>query len=235
MEKIDEEGGFLRITDWHASDRPREKLVDKGRRALSDAELVAILIGSGTRKESAVAVAQKVLKLAANDLNDLAKLSLSDLQRINGIGQAKAISIVAALELGRRRKETPKKKVSRVLQSSDAFDELMPLMMDLPNEECWALLLNRGNKVVKTVQVAAGGFNQAAVDMKYLFSETLHHRAQGIILGHNHPSGRLKVSEADRQMTQKIKEAATILGLQLLDHLILCDHQYLSMADEGLL
>jgi DNA repair protein RadC len=223
------------ILSWAEEDRPREKLLLKGRAALSDAELLAILIGSGTSRLSAVDVCKLILQSAGHDLNELARFTVSELQKHKGIGQAKAISIVAALELGRRRKEAPRQEKPKIGSSADAFEQLRGDFMDLPHEEFRLLLLNRANQVMKKIQLSSGGVAGTVADPKLIFKHALDQLASGIILAHNHPSGNLKPSEADIRLTRKLKEAGSLLDLPILDHLICADDRYYSFADEGLL
>lgn len=232
MEDIEK---HLGIKAWAEEDRPREKLLLKGKTALSDAELIAILIGSGSRDETAVELSKRILSSASNNLNQLGKMSIVDLQKFKGIGEAKAISIAAALELGRRRKETDAVKRVKVTASSVVFENMREVMEDLPHEEFWVLLLNRGNQILERVNISKGGVSQTVVDTKIVFKMAIDKLASSIILCHNHPSGNLKPSEADKQLTKKIKEAGRILDLPVLDHLIFADNTYFSFADEGLL
>lgn len=232
MEDIDK---HLGIKAWAEEDRPREKLLLKGKTTLSNAELIAILIGSGSRDESAVDLSKRILSSASNNLNQLGKVSIDELQKFKGIGEAKAISIAAALELGRRRKESDPIKRVKVTKSSVVFDYMREVMDDLPHEEFWVLLLNRGNHILEKVNISKGGVSQTVVDAKIVFKMAIDKLASSIILCHNHPSGNLKPSEADKQLTKKIKEAGIILDLPILDHLIFADNKYLSFADEGLL
>ncbi|SDM05522.1 DNA repair protein RadC [Catalinimonas alkaloidigena] len=226
---------YVRINQWAEEDRPREKLELKGKAALSDAELIAILIGSGTVSESAVDVAKRVLQLVDNNLNELARLSLRDLQKVKGIGKAKAITIVSALELGRRRKEADPVQRPQITCSRDAYEILRPHMLDLAVEEFWLILLNRANRVVRKVRVSEGGVSGTVADPKVIFNVALEHRASALILAHNHPSGNLTPSQADRQLTKRLKDGGHLLEIPVLDHIIFTDHQYLSFADENLL
>lgn len=232
MEDIDK---HLGIKAWAEEDRPREKLLLKGKTTLSDAELIAILIGSGSRDESAVDLSKRILSYAKNNLNQLGKMGVPELQKFKGIGEAKAISIAAALELGRRRKESDPIERVKITHSSVVFDYMREVMDDLPHEEFWVLLLNRGNQILEKVNISKGGVSQTVVDAKIVFKMAIDKLASSIILCHNHPSGNLKPSEADKQLTKKIKEAGIILDLPILDHLIFADNKYLSFADEGLL
>ncbi len=232
MEDIDK---HLGIKAWAEEDRPREKLLLKGKTALSDAELIAILIGSGSRDESAVDLSKRILSVAKNNLNELGKLGIPELQKFKGIGEAKAISITAALELGRRRKQSDPLKRVKITSSNSVYEVMREVMDDLPHEEFWVLLLNRANQVIEKVNISKGGVSQTVVDAKIVFKMALDRLASSIILCHNHPSGNLKPSEADKQLTKKIKEAGRILDLPILDHLIFADNTYFSFADEGLL
>lgn len=230
-----EESAPLTIKSWSPEDRPREKMLLKGTTALSDAELVAILIGSGTPKLSAVELSKKILLLGNNNLNELAKLSIKDLTKIKGIGEAKAITIVAALELGRRRKEKDPEEKPQIATSKDAFDLLKGDMMDLPTEEFWVLLMNRAHRVIKKKRVSEGGVAGTVADPKVIFKMALEELACGIIVAHNHPSGNLQASQSDIDLTKKLKEAGKLMEIQLLDHLIIANQKYLSFADEGLI
>lgn len=224
-----------KILSWAEEDRPREKLMLKGRAALSDAELIAILIGSGTRDLSAVDVAKIILQSIGNSLTDLARLSVNDLSKFRGIGEAKAISIVAALELGRRRKEENRPQRTRITSSRDAYEEIKPHLLDKPHEEFWILLLNRANEVIRPVLISTGGVAGTVADPKLIFKPALEQLASAIILIHNHPSGNLTASQADRDLTRKLKDAGRLLDIPVLDHLIFTDRSYLSFADEGML
>jgi DNA repair protein RadC len=225
----------LNIKSWSPEDRPREKLLLKGTSALSDAELIAILLGSGTRTLSAVDLSKNVLRTVDHKLNDLARLSVKDLMKTKGIGEAKAITIVAALELGRRRKETDADEKPKIASSRDAYDLFKVHLLDLPHEEFWILLLNRANRVMRKVQISQGGVAGTVADPKLIFKSALEELASGIIVAHNHPSGNLNASQADIDLTKKIKEGARLLEMQLLDHLIIAGQKYFSFADEGLL
>jgi DNA repair protein RadC len=225
----------LNIKSWAEADRPREKLIDKGRQILSEAELIAILIGSGSRNETAVELSKRILSTVQNNLNELGKLSVKDLTKFKGIGEAKAISIVAALELGRRRKDTEIKKRDRITTSKDVFDIMKTTMLDLPHEEFWILLLNRANVVIKKEMISRGGVSGTVVDTKIIFKTAVEHYASSLIICHNHPSGNLKPSEADIRITKSIKEAGKIMEIPLVDHLIITDTEYYSFADEGIL
>ncbi|MFT5602439.1 MAG: DNA repair protein RadC [Flavobacteriales bacterium] len=230
-----QENTNISIKDLALDDRPREKMAALGRQVLSEAELIAILIGSGSRNESAVQLAQRILSSVGNDLNNLARLSIKDLQKFKGIGEAKAISIVAALELGRRRKSDSEEEVVKITSSKSAFLLLQPKLQDLPHEEFWVLLLSRSNKVMDIQMVSRGGVAGTVADVKIIMKLAIERLASGIILSHNHPSGNLKPSQADLNLTQKVKEASKFMDVALLDHLILADNAYYSFADEGVL
>lgn len=223
----------LTIKTWAEEDRPREKLLLKGKRALSDAELMAIIIGSGNATESAVDLSKRILAGAGNNLNQLGKLTVPDLMKYKGIGEAKAISIVAALELGARRQVSEVVKLDQITSSRDAYEILKPLLADLPKEEFWVLFLNRSNKVMVKDQVSSGGVNGTVADPRIIFKKALEHLASGIILAHNHPSGTLRPSREDDAMTKKLVEAGRMLEIPILDHLIITDGGYFSYADEG--
>lgn len=225
----------LNIKTWAEEDRPREKLLLKGKAALSDAELIAILIGSGTAKLTAVDVAKLILAAVGNDLNELARLTVKDLMKHKGIGEAKAISIVSALELGRRRKETAATAKTRITCSTDIYNYIKPQLLDLPHEEFWIILLNRANVVMKKESISSGGVAGTVADPKIIFKKALEQLASSIILVHNHPSGNIKPSTADISLTRKMKEAGQFLDLPVLDHLIFTDNDYYSFADEGIL
>ncbi len=223
------------ITSWAEEDRPREKLLAKGRRSLSDAELIAILIGSGTPKQSAVDLAKDILHSVENNINALAKLSIKDLMKFKGIGEAKAISIIAALELGGRRAVEEVMQKPAITGSHDVYSIMKPLLADLPYEEFWVLYLNKANKVIAKEQISRGGIAGTVADARIIFKKGLELLTSGIILVHNHPSGNLKASKADLQLTRKIKEGAQLLDMLVLDHVIVTDSGYLSFADEGML
>ncbi|KPH14174.1 DNA repair protein RadC [Chryseobacterium sp. ERMR1:04] len=216
-------------------DRPREKFLLKGKSSLSDSELLAIIMGSGSRNETAVELARKILASVDNNWHQLSLLSVKDLIKFKGIGEAKAISIATALEIGKRRasQEIPEKPV--ISNSNDAYQILKNQLSDLRTEEFWAVFLNQSNKVLHTSQLTQGGINQSIVDVRILFKIALDHFSTGIIIAHNHPSGNLKPSKEDIDITQKIKEGGALLNIQLLDHLIVTQNSYLSFSDEGLL
>jgi|TARA_B110000037_G_scaffold208569_1_gene256799 DNA repair protein RadC len=225
----------ISIKDWADEDRPREKLLIKGKAALSDTELIAILIASGNRDESAVELSKRILQSLGNNLNSLAKLSVNDLIKFKGIGEAKAISIIASLELGRRRRSADVLEKDKIGGSKDAFQVLQLKLEDLPHEEFWVMLLNRANKVIDIKLIGRGGVSSTVVDSKVIFSFALESLASGIILAHNHPSGNLKPSNSDIRLTKKLVDAGKILDFPILDHIIVGDNDYFSFADEGLI
>lgn len=221
------------IRSWAEDDRPREKLLLKGKAALSDAELIAILIGSGSADETAVGLSKRILQSLNNQLSDLAKLTVKDLMQFKGIGEAKAISIIAALELGRRRKDSEPEKRIKITDSQSAFDTIYPHLGDLNHEEFWVIFLNRANQVIGKQNISKGGVSGTVVDPKVVFKMAVQFPASGIILAHNHPSGNLKPSQADHQLTRKLKEAGRALDIPVLDHLIIGDRDYFSFVDEA--
>lgn len=227
--------GNLNIKSWAEEDRPREKLSTKGKGALSDAELIAILIGSGNKEDTAVELSKKILASINNDLNQLGKLTINDLMQFNGIGEAKAISIIAALELGRRRKEAVSEKKPIINSSKKAYDSMSAILSDLPHEEFWAIYLNRRNELIKKVFISKGGVAGTVADTKIIFKHALDLLASAIILFHNHPSGNLKPSQADIQLTKKLKETGNIMDVLVVDHIIVGEKNYFSFADESLL
>jgi len=225
----------LKITDWALEDRPREKLIQKGTSSLSDAELLAILISSGTKDKSAVDLGRELLGNVSNNLNSLGKLTIADLTKIRGIGTARAVTIAAALELGRRRKLADAQEVRQIRSSKDVADIFQPILSDLLHEEFWILFLNRSNKVITQMKLSQGGISGTVTDVRIVMKKAIECLASGIIVCHNHPSGNLNPSESDSKITQKIKEAGSLMDIQLLDHLIISDKDYYSFADNGAL
>ena len=225
----------ITIKSWAEEDRPREKLLVHGRRSLSDAELIAILIGSGNRQESAVELSKRILLSHSNDLDRLAKLSVQDLSKFNGIGEAKAIAIIAALELGRRKNDSCIPDKVQVGNSRDVYKALLPMFSDLTHEEFWIVLLNRANKITSKHLISKGGQAGTVADPKIIFNTVLQYQAASVILAHNHPSGNLKPSSADISLTNKLVAAGKLLDVSVLDHLIITDKDYYSFADEGLM
>lgn len=222
------------IKNWAEDDKPREKLMLKGKTSLSDAELVAILIGSGSRNESAVGLSKRILGSVDNNLNALGKLSLKQLMEFKGIGEAKAISIVAALELGRRRRSEETVELYKITSSKAVFEIMQPIIGELPHEEFWVLYLNNSNKVIYKSQLSKGGITGTVVDVRLIFKTALEQNAVSIILTHNHPSGKLQASDADKDITKKLKIAGEQLDVKVLDHIIITELGYLSFQDEGI-
>ncbi|WP_303318161.1 DNA repair protein RadC [Flavivirga abyssicola] len=223
------------IKNWSQGDQPREKLFYKGREVLSDAELVAILIGSGNKNESAVALCKRILASVDNNLSELGKLSIIELMEFKGIGEAKAISIAAALELGRRRRIEDALERSKITSSRSAFELMQPKIGELKHEEFWIIYLNNSNKVIQKNQLSKGGITGTLVDVRLVLKNALEVGATGLILAHNHPSGTLKPSESDKQITKKLKKAAQSIDIKVLDHLIITEKAYFSFSDETLL
>lgn len=223
------------IKNWSQDDQPREKLRDKGKLTLSDAELVAILIGSGNRNESAVDLCKRILASVDNNLNVLGKVSLKHLMEFNGIGEAKAITITAALELGRRRKFEDEVKQEKITSSRDVYDIMQPVLGELSHEEFWVIYLNNSNKVLQKQQLSKGGITGTLVDVRLVLKQALEVGATALVLCHNHPSGTLKASEADKKITQKLKTAGLTLDIKVLDHIIITEKAYFSFADETIL
>jgi len=225
----------LNIKDWAEEDRPREKLLKNGSRSLTDAELIAILIGSGNTEETAVELSKRILSTSGNNLNELGRKSIDYLQSFKGIGEAKAITIVAALELGKRRKEAEVFSKKTITVSNDAFEYFLPALGDLNHEEFWVLLLDRGNKIQDSFRISQGGISGTVIDVRIILKPALEKQSSNIILCHNHPSGTLHPSQADRQITTKIKDAAKLMDISVLDHIIIGQNKYFSFADEGIL
>ncbi|HZJ73488.1 MAG TPA: DNA repair protein RadC [Perlabentimonas sp.] len=225
----------LTIKEWAEDDRPREKMISKGVAALSDAELMAILIGSGTKNETAVGISQRILNSANNNLNELGRFSLKELTKTKGIGVAKGVTIMAALELGRRRKISEAINRKQITSSNDVIDVFQPLLADIPHEEFWLLLLNRSNKIIDKVRISEGGFTATIVDVRKIMRAALLNHAIGLILCHNHPSGNHSPSDDDIRITKKIKQAASTLDITLLDHVIVTNQKCYSFADNSVL
>ncbi|MDR2682378.1 MAG: DNA repair protein RadC [Dysgonamonadaceae bacterium] len=223
----------LSVKDWSPEDQPREKLLYKGVYSLSDAELLAIILGSGSRGESVVDLAQRILQSTNNNINQLGKLSVKQLMQFKGIGEAKAISIVAALELGKRRKAEEVLHRQRILFSKDVYEYFHPLLCDLYYEEFWVLFLNRASKVIDKLKISQGGIASTIVDAKVIYREALLRSATGIVLCHNHPSGHPEPSKEDDEVTVRVQRGLKFLDMYLQDHVIICDGKYYSYADEG--
>jgi DNA repair protein RadC len=233
--KMKEKTTFYSIKNWSEADRPREKLVSKGCHGLSDSELLAILLGTGSKSESAVDLAKRILLSVDNNLNVLGKLSVKNLQNFKGIGEAKAVTIAAALELGKRRSSQENPDKARISSSTSAYNFLHPIIGELPHEEFWVLYLNNSNKVLKPFQASKGGITGTLVDVRIVLRQALELGATSIILAHNHPSGTLKPSESDKKLTQKLKTACQSLDIKILDHIIVTEKAYFSFADQGLI
>src|SRR5690554_5975713 len=225
----------LNIKDWAVEDRPREKLLSGGARSLSDAELLAILISSGNLNETAVELSRRILGSVNNNLNELARRGIDYLKSFKGIGEAKAVAIIAALELAKRRKEAEVFVNRKITCSRDAADYFMPLLGDLPHEEFWVMLLDRGNKIIDHLMVSQGGISGTLIDVRLILKSTLEKFAVSLILCHNHPSGTMEASDADVKITRKIKQAAEMMDVMVLDHIIIGQSRYLSFADDGML
>lgn len=225
------------IRSWAEEDRPREKLMLKGKHTLTESELIAILLRTGSREHTAVDISMELLKRVGNDLNAIGKLTVKDIisMRIHGIGETKAITIVAALELGRRRQLSAVKEKDKITSSRDAFDILYPKMSDFRYEEFWILLLNRANKVIGAERISEGGLTGTIADPRRIFNAAIQGDATSVILCHNHPSGSLNPSNADIELTKKMKEAGKVLDISVYDHLIIGEGRYYSFADEGML
>lgn len=223
------------IKNWSQDDQPREKMLYKGKSALSDAELVAILIGSGNRGESAVDLCKRILQSVDNNLSALGKLSIKQLMAFKGIGEAKAITIAAALELGRRRRGEDALEKKKITSSVSVFELMQPIIGELEHEEFWIVYLNNSNKVIYKSQLSKGGITGTLVDVRLVLKQALEVGATGLILAHNHPSGTLRPSEADKQITKKLKNASESLDIKVLDHLIVTEKAYFSFADENLI
>jgi len=221
------------IKQWAEDDRPREKLLLKGRSALSDAELLAILMGSGSRNESAVDLAKRILHQSNDNLIELSKLGVNELTKFKGVGEAKAISIIAAMELGKRRRGAEVLDKKKITSSRDVFEYFSGIFGDSNYEAFFILLLNRANKVIRQVQISEGGLSGTVADPKKIFKIALEHNASSVVLCHNHPSGNIQPSDADLSLTRKLKSAGEMLDLPVVDHIILGEEKYYSFADEG--
>lgn len=225
----------LSIKEWALEDRPREKLMTNGIHSLSSAELLAIIIGSGTRSHTAVELSRKLLNLVGNNLHELAKLDLINLKKIPGIGPAKAMAILASFELGKRRNSSARVPEIKISASRDVYDLFQPILGDLPHEEFWILLLNRANRVIDKIKISQGGISGTIIDTRIILKNAVDRLASTIILCHNHPSGNLKPSDADIRITSKMKESSQIMDINLIDHIIISENSYFSFADEGMI
>jgi len=225
----------LNIKSLAEDDRPREKFAGLGRQSISDAELIAIIIGSGNRSETAVQLAQRILSTCNNNMNELAKLSINELKKFKGVGEVKAINIAASFELGRRRKESETLEKVKITSSNVAYQLLHKHLSDLPHEEFWVLLLNRANQVMKEERLSKGGVSGTVVDVRLICKMAVENAASGVVIAHNHPSGQIIASEQDKSITKKLKEALKLFEISLLDHVIIGDQKYYSFSDDGLL
>lgn len=225
----------ISIKSWAEEDRPREKLLSKGRHHLSEAELLAIILGSGNEKESAVELSKRILQSCGNHLDKLGKLEVSDLTRFHGVGPAKAVGIVAALELGRRRKRFRPRVATRITASTDVYKEMLPYLEDLKHEEFWMMSLNRANRIISNRRISSGGLSGTVADPRMIYKSALEQLATSVIFTHNHPSGNTKPSQADIELTKKLVIAGEILEIVVLDHVIITDRGFFSFADEGML
>lgn len=225
---------YTPINQWAEDDRPREKMLLKGKSALSDSELLAILIGSGSRNESAVQLCQRILASVNHNLNQLSKLSILNLTEFKGIGEAKAIAIVAALELGRRRRSEEAAEFQKITSSKAVFEIMQPIIGELHHEEFWVLYLNNSNKVLHKSQLSKGGMTGTIVDTRIIFKTALEYNATSLILTHNHPSGKLLASDADKEITKKLKMAGQQMDILVLDHVIITENGFYSFNDEGI-
>lgn len=223
----------LSITQWALEDRPREKMMEKGAEALSDAELLAILIGSGNTEESAVELMRRLLLSCDNNLNSLAKWEVRDYSRFKGMGPAKSVTVMAALELGKRRKLQSTQERLHITCSKDIYEIFQPMMCDLVQEEFWVLLLNHATKLIDKVRISTGGIDATYVDVRTILREALLQRATQIVLAHNHPSGNIRPSQQDKTLTEDVRKAARTMNIRLLDHVIVCEEKYYSFSDEG--
>jgi len=226
---------YIAIKHRAVDERPREKLLLQGKSNLSNAELIGVLLSTGTKNKSAVDLGRDVMHLAQNDLNQLVKLSLKDLCTIDGIGPAKALTLISALELGGRRAAQAIHKAQKITSSQDGYDYMAPKLADLQHEEFWVILLNRANHIIRATCISKGGLSQTIVDPKVVYNTALEHKASAIILSHNHPSGQLKPSQADISLTDKLRAAGKLLDIQVLDHIIVTQSGHFSFADEGMM
>ena len=230
-----EEYRKLNIKEWAVEDRPREKMVYRGLSSLSDAELIAILIGSGNQDETAVELSRRIMERVKNNLNELGRLNIEDLKKFKGIGEAKAITIIAAMELGRRRNHSDILEMDKITGSKDVARFFRPIIGDLPHEEFWALFLNRQNRIIDKQRLSQGGLTGTVIDVRLVLKLALEKHATSLIFAHNHPSGNLDPSDADKKITRQLKESAKIMDIPLIDHLIITQGGYYSFADEGIL
>lgn len=232
---MEEKKQTVPITEWANADQPREKLLEKGKGILTDAELIGILIGSGSKTETAVELARRILSSVGNDLNALGKLNVAQLCKFKGIGEAKAISIIAALELGKRMKVLESPQRIRIINSKLVFEAIRNEIGDLLHEEFWVLYLDRSNHIIRKSNISKGGVSGTVVDARIIFKQAIENLASSIVLCHNHPSGNLKPSEEDIRITKKLKDAGKLVDIAIIDHIIIAGNNFFSFADEGLL
>jgi DNA repair protein RadC len=225
----------LNIKQWADEDRPREKLMNKGTQSLSDAELIAILLGSGSRDLTAVELAKHMLNNAGNNLGQLGKKTVRELMHFKGIGEAKAITLIAAMELGRRRKVEDLTQRKKITASRDVFEIFQPMLCDIPYEEFWVVFLNKSNKVIDKIKISQGGISATVIDVRLILKYAIERLASSIVLCHNHPSGNLQPSEADKKITRQLKDASKLMDISVLDHIIVTETNYYSFLDEGFL
>lgn len=223
----------LSINRWAVTDRPRNKMMNMGANALSDAELLAVLVGTGTREESAVDLMRRVLGACNNNLNTLGKMGVEELCAFNGVGEAKALTILAACELGKRRRLCEAEERTRLVSSADIYEYMLPRMQDLSHEECWVILLNNNLRVIDTIRLSVGGWSETLVDVRPILRHALMKRASLIVLSHNHPSGSVRPSRDDDRLTERVKKAGEVMSIRLLDHVVVADGAYYSYNDEG--
>jgi DNA repair protein RadC len=225
----------LSIKEWREDERPREKLMAKSATALDDSELIAIILGSGTRNATAVDLAKELLVACNNSLRELSKLNIDNLTKRCGIGPAKAVTIAALFEIAKRYSITENKPIIQIQSSSSAAGIISPILKDLPHEECWVLYLNRANRLISKERISIGGISATVVDVKIVIKSALEKLASSLILVHNHPSGNLQPGEHDKMQTKILKEAAALFDIALLDHLIIAGDEYFSFADNGII
>lgn len=235
MKIVETEENIHLLRSWADEDKPREKMIQRGQAALTDTELLAVLVNSGLPGDDVIMITKRILASVGNDLVALSRLSIKELMRFRGIGEAKAVSIAAALELGRRRRESELGKTPIISGSRQAYEYMAPSLADLPHEEFWILLLNRANKVLRKFPVSTGGLTGTVADQRVIFKKALDATACGIILAHNHPSGSSKPSQSDIQITRRMAEAGRIIDIPILDHIIITETGYYSFADDGML
>ncbi len=230
---IDENLSRNSIKNLAEDDRPREKMMKRGESALTNAELLAILIGSGTPKQNAVELMQEIMEHCGGQLSRLSKLSIKELTKFNGIGLAKAITIKAAAEIGRRRAMEKAEDIKQIHNSSDIYEIMLPVLRDVGHEEFWVLMLNNNSRLLKKIRMSSGGLTQTSVDLRMVLKEAILAEATCLVVCHNHPSGTLRPSKDDIQLTERLKQASQTMNIRLIDHVIVTDGNYYSFADNG--